>query len=115
MVRKPNRIEGASSGFPDASEEPSAIRPSRSQLLQQRIAEQLGLSPEAFSTAPVPASGAPNGCPPSGAFEIGLSHECLELLEAYSRIKDPEQRRRCLQAVREAADGSAVAGPVTES
>jgi hypothetical protein len=109
LGRKLNPIEVASSGFPDTNAEPSLILPNRSQLLQQQIAEQLEISPEEFSKAPRLASGAPDGGASSRAFDVALSRECLELLEAFCRITDPEQRRLCLQAVRDAADSSPAA------
>lgn len=103
--RKLNPIEAASS-FSDACAEPSSILPSRSQLLQQRIAEQLGVSADEFRKTPQPASVVQKNGTLFGPSDATLSRECLELLDAYIRILDPEQRRRCLQAVREAAYSS---------
>lgn len=113
--RKLNPIEAVSSGFSDAGAEPSSILPNRGQLLQQRIAKQLGVSADEFSKAPRLASVAQKNGAVVGPSDATLSRECLELIDAYTRITDPEQRRRCLQAVREAAYGSADAGPAAET
>lgn len=43
---------------------------------------------------------------PVEGYDVALSRECLELLDAYCRIADPEQRRRCLQIVRDAGVSS---------
>lgn len=113
MGRKLNPIEAVSPGFCDASAEPSPLTPSRSRLLQQQIAEQLGISSDNFSKVPQPTADALEGIIHLGASDLSLSRECLELLDAYIRISDPEQRLRCLQAVQEAASISPSADPAS--
>lgn len=114
MGRKLNSIEAASLAFSDASSAQSPTLSSRSQLLQQQVAQQLGISPDEFLKGRIGAETEQTEDAVAAAFDIALSRECLELVAAYVRIRDAEQRRRCLQAVREVAYGSGDAGPVTE-
>jgi hypothetical protein len=113
--RKLNSIETASAVFPDANSAQSPTLSSHSQLLQQRIAQQLGISPDEFFKARVEANTAQTEDASGVAFDIALSRECLELLDAYIRITNPEQRHRCLQLVREAAYRLAHPGLATEA
>jgi hypothetical protein len=109
--RKLNFIEAASTAFSDASSAQSPTLLSRSQLLQEQIAQQLGISPNEFRKEFTEARIAQMEDTPAAVFNVALSRECLELLEVYCRIADPKLRHRCLQVVREAAD----AVPATEA
>ncbi|WP_156394263.1 hypothetical protein [Methylobacterium sp. Leaf94] len=115
MGRKLNTFEEASL-FSSEAEAGTQDRTSlsRSQNIQHRIAKQLGISVTELRNP----SEAPNAVystnNPVRSNDTALTRECLELLDAYIRITDPAQRRRCLQAVREAADGSADIGPATK-
>lgn len=117
MGRKLSALEAALMSFPDGEADAGQDRiiSTRSQILQQQIAQQLGISPDEFYKASARPRGVQSGGTASIDFDPALSRECLELLDAYMRITDPEQRRRYLQAVREAAYGSADVGPATEA
>jgi hypothetical protein len=82
---------------------------SRNESLQHRIAQQLGIS-VAELRDPNVVHGASS---PARSTDLALIRECVELLDAYIHILDPEQRLRCLQAVREAASRSVGADPAS--
>ena len=108
MGRKLNSFEEAGLFSP----EPVAGRQnqaglSRTQHLQHRIAEQLGVSVAELSDHSGTLNAMHNVSDPTHSTDRALSRECLDLLEAYSRITDPEPRLRCLRAVQEAASNSA--------
>ncbi|WP_156634071.1 hypothetical protein [Methylobacterium sp. Leaf113] len=106
MDRKLNLVDATSSASSDASSEGKLLPSNRKRLLQEQIAEKLGISPDAFSTVPRSVSGGLGAGMPVEGYDVALSRECLELLDAYCRIADPEQRRRCLQIVRDAGVSS---------
>ncbi|MGU3363070.1 hypothetical protein ACLBWX_22425 [Methylobacterium sp. M6A4_1b] len=116
MGRKLDAFEEASFMAADAdptNEERATL--SYSQHLQQRIADHLGV--------PVTQLRGPSNLPNAVQVaknlvqdaDMALSSECVDLIEAYMRIIDPVQRRRCLQVVRQAAYGLADAGLATEA
>jgi hypothetical protein len=116
MGRKLNAFEEASFSSPETGvsrQDPTSL--SRSQELQHQIASQLGV-PVAQLRAP---SDLPNAVSiaddPSRGLDTALSRECVDLIEAYTRIKDPAQRLRYLRMVRRAAYGSTDTGPATET
>jgi hypothetical protein len=116
MGRKLDGCEGAGL-FLSAAEAGGQDRTglSRSEDLQHRIAEQLGI-PAAELRDPSETPSAVHGANNSVQLtDPTLSRECLELLDAYIRITDPELRRRCLQAVREVAYGSVDADSATRA
>jgi uncharacterized protein (DUF2126 family) len=107
MGRKLTPTEVASSLLSDTETNSGidSITSSRSQSLLQQIAQQLGISPDEFRKAPCPPLPALREHPPKGAFDPVLARESLELIEAFTRIEDPQERLRCLQLVRDAAEG----------
>jgi hypothetical protein len=116
MGRKLNAFEEAS--FPSLETDltrQDQVSVSRNQHLQHQIAKQLGV--------PVAQLRAPGDIPnavhiadgPSPGLDTALSRECVDLIEAYTRITDPAERLRCLRMVRRAAYGSADIGPATET
>jgi hypothetical protein len=112
MSRKLNDLEGAGLFLSEAEagrQEQTGL--SRSQDLQQQIAEQLGISVAELRDRSETPNAVYSANNPVRSTGTALGRECLELLDAYCRITDPKQRRRCLQAVREAAD----AVPATEA
>jgi hypothetical protein len=115
MGRKLNDLEGAEFFLSEAE---AGRQPrtglSRSQNLQHRIAETLGISVAELRDPRETPNAVHSTNSSVRSTDTALSRECLELLDAYIRIIDPDERLRCLQIVREAASGSADAGPATE-
>lgn len=87
----------------DASSE-DATRRARCSHQHHRIAEALGIPVSALldaretSNAVHALSGGRTGS------DLALTRECLDLMQAYSRIRDPDRRRRFLADIRQAAD-----------
>ena len=75
--------------------------PHSSKLLSQ-IAETLGLSEAAFGRYDPLGSSVSEATRETQMAEIALNRDCLDLIEAYTRIADPEERQRLLQIVRDA-------------
>jgi hypothetical protein len=116
MGRKLNDLEGAGLFLSEAEacrQDRTGL--SRSQVLQHQIAEQLGISVAELGDRNETPNAVHSANNLVRSTDTALGRECLELLDAYIRIRAPEQRRRCLQAVREAACRSANAGPKTEA
>ena len=107
MCRKLPPTEAASSllSGTETNSGISNIASSRSRSLLQQIAQQLGISPDEFIRASCPSQPALREPPPKDAFDSVLTRERLDLLEAFTRIEDPQERLRCLQIVRDAAKG----------
>ncbi|TXM76596.1 hypothetical protein FV218_06525 [Methylobacterium sp. WL69] len=107
MGRKLTPTEGAASLLSDTetNSEIDSITLSRSRSLLEQIAQQLGISPDEFSKASCPSESAVREHPPKDAFDPVLARERLDLLEAFTCIKDQQERLRCLQIVRDAAKG----------
>lgn len=107
MGRKLNPIEAASSLLSDTESNSGLDRvtSTRSRSLLKQIAQQLGISPDEFTKAPCPPQIALSEHPPKMAFDPVLARESRYLLEAFTLIKDPQERLRCLQLVRDAAEG----------
>lgn len=105
MGRKLNALEEGQPPFPiaDAGPQGAPIWLQRNLELQRRIAEQLGISPDEFFKAPCAPLVAQMEPTPNEAFDPMLARECLDLLEAFTRITEPQERLRCLQIVRNAA------------
>ncbi|MER2263579.1 hypothetical protein [Methylobacterium oxalidis] len=77
---------------------------SRSADLLRQIAETLNVEPGALYRAAATRGAAPPAADPpaSGAGTDGLG-ECLDLIGAYLRIRDPAERRRYLDLIKAAA------------
>ena len=115
MGRKLNSFEEAGLFSPEpvtGSQDQTGL--SRAQHLQHRIAEQLGVSVAELSDLSGTSSAMHTVSGPTHSPDTTLSRECLDLLEAYTRITDPEQRLRCLQAVQETASRSVGDVPTSE-
>ena len=75
--------------------------PHSSKLLSQ-IAEALGLPETTFSRSNTQGSSVSETAHETQTPEITLNRDCLDLIEAYARISDPEERQRLLKIVRDA-------------
>lgn len=78
---------------------------SKSAQLLERMAAALEIPTSAFMELPNAVSD--NTRPASHApFEKAVHRDCLEMVRTFSRVSDPEERRRLLTLVSEAADRS---------
>lgn len=116
MGHKLDASEGARSfpPEPDVDGHDQVISDLR-QDLQNRIAQQLGISAAELRDPGETPNAVHSASNPFQSTDTALSRECLELLDAYIRIADPEQRRRCLHAVRDVAYASADESPAPEA
>lgn len=116
MDRKLDASEGARSFSPESDVNgPVQVMSDLRQDLQNRIAQQLGISAAELRDPGETPNAVHSASNPFQSTDTALSRECLELLDAYIRITDVEQRRRCLQAVRDVASAAADEGPVEEA
>ena len=115
MGRKLNSFEeaGLFSSEPVAGRHDQAGL-SRTQHLQHQIAEQLGVTVAELSDPSGTLNAVRNVSNPTRSADTPSTRECLELLEAYTCITDPEQRLRCFQAVQETASRSVGDVPTSE-
>jgi hypothetical protein len=97
--------EEAHSSFLDRhiGPEQGSVNPQHNQDLQRQIAEQLGVTVAQLSDPVLMPNAVDNRNHLFPAAETALSRECLSLIEAFTRITDPNERLRCLQIVREVA------------
>ena len=102
MGRKLNPLEEAPSDT-ETNSGLDRIASSRSWSLLQQIAQQLSISPDEFSKTSCHHFVNQIERPTKEAFNPVLALEHLDLLEAFTRIEDPQERLRCLQVVRDAA------------
>lgn len=75
--------------------------PYSSKLLSQ-IAEALSVPEAALSRSSSPLSGVSEAGHETQTAEFAMNRDCLDLIEAYTRISDPEERQRLLKIVRDA-------------
>ena len=73
-------------------------------LTLRRIAGALQVPPSALYAPPNAVGSASQSGSSPVAFDGRIEDECLTLLRAYQRIRDPEERRRLLALVDEAAE-----------
>jgi hypothetical protein len=108
MGRKLTPFEEAHSAFPDKhiGRERGSVSLQHNQDLQRQIAEQLGATVAQLRSPDLLPNAVDNRNDHSRAAETALSRECSELIAAFTRITDPNERLRCLQIVRKAASGS---------
>jgi hypothetical protein len=87
------------------------ILPSYGSTLQSRIAEALDLSVADL----IDRSGSENGIHEAGhegqLGEMTLTRDCSDLIEAFTRVKDPKERQRLLKLVRDAAQMNKLGKP----
>lgn len=83
-----------------------SVGSSSARRLQAQIAEALGLPVEALIWPSLPHSNHQKTAREAQAAEIMMSRDCSDLIQAYARITDPEERQRLLKIVRDAADGN---------
>ncbi|MGU3363066.1 hypothetical protein ACLBWX_22405 [Methylobacterium sp. M6A4_1b] len=108
MGRKLNPLEGDPFTEGDASIPGKERSVSSSSLnIQTQIAEALGLPVSAFDLSGDRNGNAQEACDEDQAAEIAMSRDCLDLIKAYTRISDPDERQRLLKIVRDAADKDA--------
>jgi hypothetical protein len=105
MGRKLTPLEEAHSSFPDRhiGPERGSVNPQHNQDLQRQIAEQLGVTVAQLRDPVLMPNAVDNRNHAFQAAETAMSRECLDFIEAFMRITDPNERLRCLQIVREAA------------
>lgn len=95
--------ERSSPADPDADRQGAHARLQRRRQLVDEIAEQLGITATQLGERPAPSGAvepAPDDSRPS---ELVVSQQCADLVEAFIRIRDPQDRLRCLQFVRDIA------------
>jgi hypothetical protein len=80
-------------------EVPSSYAPA----LQSRIAEALGLSVADLLHRSASGIDTQEAAHEGQAAEMALTQDCLDLIEAFTRVEDPEERQRLLKMVRDAA------------
>ena len=82
---------------------PTSLDDGASRRLLERIAGALQVPRAALYELPDAASSV-QGLVDGGTTVAGLERECTALLRTYQRIQDPEERRRLLALVQEAAE-----------
>lgn len=71
--------------------------------LLKRIADQLGITVEQLDRPPAPSIAVQPALASKRQSEFDLTQQCVDLIEAFIRIQDPQDRLRCLKIVRDAA------------
>jgi hypothetical protein len=71
--------------------------------LQSRIAEALGLSVADLLHRSASGADTQVAVHEGQAAEMALTRDCLDLIEAFARVEDPEERQRLLKMVQDAA------------
>lgn len=71
--------------------------------LQSRIAEVLGFSVADFLDRSDFGNGTQDTSHAGQTAEMALTRDCLDLIEAFGRVEDAEERQRILKMVRDAA------------
>ena len=88
-------------GSPSASDAGHSSR--HSHKLQVRIAEALGLSVADLHRSQDMTGDQQDAVTIIQSAEVAMTRDCLDLIKAYARISDPEERQRLLKIVRDAA------------
>lgn len=104
MGRKLTREDERSSpADPDADRQGAHDRLQHRRQLLDEIAEQLGITATQLCGQPAPSGAVESARDGSRPSELVVSQQCADLIEAFIRIRDPEDRLRCLQFVRDTA------------
>ncbi|MGU3363067.1 hypothetical protein ACLBWX_22410 [Methylobacterium sp. M6A4_1b] len=75
-----------------------------SHRLQVRIAEVLGLPVDQLRSLRDLGINALDAEDLTQSAESAMNHDCIDLIEAYTRISDPDERQRLLKIVRDAGE-----------
>lgn len=106
MGRKLTPIEAEA--FTDGDASPSAGeagRPSPHGLVRQaQIAQALGLPVAALRRSGDVRTDMPDTVALTQMTQLAMIRDCLDLVQAYASITDPEERQRLLRIVREVAE-----------
>ena len=103
MGRKLTALEDAQSALTDSDLDRQEYRAQLRQDYLERIADQLGVTTAQLSELPDPSSAIQPAIDAVRQSELVLAQQCRDLVEAFLRIQDPQDRLRYLQIVRDAA------------
>lgn len=87
----------------DLSDDKAESFSSHSSNLQSRIADTLGISAADFHHRSPLGYGTEDAGHDGQEAEMALTHDCLDLIEAFVRVADQEERQLLLKMVRDAA------------
>lgn len=101
--RNLNALEELSAALGASDADRREGRPRLQQHLLERIANTLGITAAQLGDLPAASSAVQPAIDPARQGELILTQQCRDLVEAFVKIQDPQDRLRCLQVVLEAS------------
>lgn len=103
MGRRLNALEELQASFAQFDADRQQGRAQLRQHYLERIADTLGITIAELGEAPALPRAVEPTTDSARPDEFILTQQCRDLIEAFSRVQDPQDRLRCLEIVREAA------------